>query len=508
MSKQKSSKQVEEDEESSDDEEVSGEEGSDDEGSDDEVSDNEEDGEKVVSNEENEEEGSKDGKDGSSEEEEEDGGSEEDRGSEEDGGSEEDVGSEEDGEDKKNCEESDELDDEEASDDEHEEYKVKKTKEGEKSEEDEGSDEENDVEVVKKVKSKSVDNRSLIVLKEKGLKKVSESKKRKQVSYKKNVPKSKKMKHVSEEKKVSKRKKKYESSSSSSEDEKPSKKKQHLLKSKSKKEKIKDSNKKKKKPLTEEQKKRLTYLKEFQNMKSRTVPRTLCAAIRNSRVNMESFLSGIGFSSLFNIDMDTMPSRLARFVVTSFDSKSYEFKLAKGTFVVTSKKVHEILGIPLGGKSLFDLPERSPDDPFIKKWFKQFGNKNLKDIHLTDLASMLVGAKKVDFMFKVNFLMLFANTMCLADTMKGFLNLTVLKRIREDTIISEIDWCGFLHNCLQYSQLPNTGTGYYIGPIAFLIVSFYLLCFYILFIPMLLFYCNLTIFCLFLQALVLGFYEV
>ncbi|PWA63352.1 hypothetical protein CTI12_AA353220 [Artemisia annua] len=188
-----------------------------------------------------------------------------------------------------------------------------------------------------------------------------------------------------------------------------------------------------KKPLTEAQKKRLTYLKKFKTMKSRTVPKTLCTAIRDSRVDMESFLSSIGFSSLYNISMDSMPSRLARFVVTSFNSKSYEFKLDKGTFVVTSKKVHEILGIPLG---------------------------------------VLVGAKKVDFMFKVNLLMLFANTMCLADTMKGFLNLTVLKRIREDTIISEIDWCGFLHDCLQYSQLPNTYTGYYIGPIAFLILLY------------------------------------
>ena len=336
----------------------------------------------------------------------------------------------------------------------------------------------------------------MIVSKEKGRKKVPESKKRKQVSKekmvlknKKNVPKFKKMKHVSEEKKVLKRKKKCESSSSSSEDEKPLKKKRLVKKESevekpSKKKKGVDNSKSKKvkKPLTEEQKKRLVYLKKFKIMKSRTLPKTLCAAINNSRVDMESFLSSIGFSSLFNVSMDSIPSRLARFVVTCFDSRSYEFKLDKGTFVVTPKKVHEILGIPFGGKSLFDLPERSPDDPFVKKWFKQFNNRKLKDIHLPDLAATLVGAKKIDFMFKVNFLMLFANTMCLADTMKGFLNLTVLKRIREDTIISEIDWCGFLHNCLQYSQLPNTGTGYYIGPIAFLIVSFYLLCFYILFI--------------------------
>ncbi|GJX27918.1 ulp1 protease family, C-terminal catalytic domain-containing protein [Tanacetum coccineum] len=81
-----------------------------------------------------------------------------------------------------------------------------------------------------------------------------------------------------------------------------------------------------------------------------------------------------------------------------------------------------------------------------------------------DVKTKVVKGKgtKVDFMFKVNFLMLFANVMGTADTMKAIVNLTVLRCIREDTNIAGIDWCGFIHKCLQGSSEPKTLKGFYL----------------------------------------------
>ncbi|GJT48302.1 hypothetical protein Tco_0974459 [Tanacetum coccineum] len=118
------------------------------------------------------------------------------------------------------------------------------------------------------------------------------------------------------------------------------------------------------------------------------------------------------FSSLHNISIDTLPQRFARFMVRAFSASSYEFKLEKGIIRVTPEKVHEILGVPLGGTSIFDLPERPLDDPFVKEWFKQFDPKPLKEIRACNIAEKLVLTKTVDFLFKVNFLMLFANSFC------------------------------------------------------------------------------------------------
>ncbi|GKG50998.1 hypothetical protein Tco_0539122, partial [Tanacetum coccineum] len=85
----------------------------------------------------------------------------------------------------------------------------------------------------------------------------------------------------------------------------------------------------------------------------------------------------------------------------------------------------------------------------------------LKKISACDIAEKLVLTKIVDFMFKVNFLMLFANVMDTTDTMKAIVNLTVLRRIREDINIAGIDWCGFIYKCLQGSFEPNTVGGFY-----------------------------------------------
>nr|GEZ40598.1 ubiquitin-specific protease 13 [Tanacetum cinerariifolium] len=75
---------------------------------------------------------------------------------------------------------------------------------------------------------------------------------------------------------------------------------------------------------------------------------------------------------------------------------------------------------------LYDLPERREDDEFVQLWLSQFAPKK-KKIFTTDIAEKLVYSTRVDFMFKVNFLMLFANVMGKADTMKAFVNLSVVQ---------------------------------------------------------------------------------
>nr|GEW81538.1 cytochrome P450 [Tanacetum cinerariifolium] len=106
---------------------------------------------------------------------------------------------------------------------------------------------------------------------------------------------------------------------------------------------------------------------------------------------------------------------------------------------VTAEKVHEILGLPIGGISLYDLPKRREDDEFVQLWLSQFASKKKKRIFATDIAKKLVRSTRVDFMFKVNFLMFFANVMGKADTMRAFVNLSVVWRIREDTNIAGVD---------------------------------------------------------------------
>ncbi|GKC30434.1 hypothetical protein Tco_1037728 [Tanacetum coccineum] len=83
----------------------------------------------------------------------------------------------------------------------------------------------------------------------------------------------------------------------------------------------------------------------------------------------------------------------------------------------------------------------------------------------------LVAAKEIDFLFKVKFITLFTNTMGKADGLKGQICLDLVRRLREDSVISDIDWCGYIYDCLRDSKLPSR-TNHYLGPLTFLILLY------------------------------------
>ncbi|GKB28730.1 peptidase C48, SUMO/sentrin/Ubl1 [Tanacetum coccineum] len=168
--------------------------------------------------------------------------------------------------------------------------------------------------------------------------------------------------------------------------------------------------------------------------------------------------------------------------------KKLELKTIKGKMVSDEVDSDEVLvrftmfplikyrrgweGIPVGGISLFSLDVRPIEHEFVRSWFDQFYPKSLKEIRVDDIASKVISAQQVDFLFKVNFLTLFTNTMGRVAGLKGHICLNVVRRLREESVISEIDWCGYIHSCLEDSKLPEKPTLHYLGPFTFLILLY------------------------------------
>nr|GEW86443.1 hypothetical protein [Tanacetum cinerariifolium] len=138
---------------------------------------------------------------------------------------------------------------------------------------------------------------------------------------------------------------------------------------------------------------------------------------------------------------------------------------------VTPSKIHDMLGVPFGGYSLFDLDERETDHEFVRKWAGQFYPLELKKVRVNDIARKLIVAQEINFFFKVNFLTLFTNTMGKADGLKGQICLDVVGRLREDSVIYDIDWCVYIYDCRRDSKLLG-GTNHYLGPLTFLILLY------------------------------------
>lgn len=241
----------------------------------------------------------------------------------------------------------------------------------------------------------------------------------------------------------------------------------------------KNKGKKKEKELTPDEIRHQEYLSKLPILQARTAPTALHTAIHGLRkvnvVNVEKFLAEIGFSSFYKFDIDYIPSRLGRYVVQNFDEKSCCLMLENEKSIeATVSKVHDLLGIPVGGVSLLSLEPRPVGDEFEEVWKSQFLPKKFKKVRVNDIALKLTESKEVDFLFKINFLTLFTNTMGMCSGLAGEINLDVVRRVRESTDISGIDWCEYIFHCLKNSKAPTTAQNKYTGPYTLLVVSFIL----------------------------------
>ncbi|GJR63215.1 hypothetical protein Tco_1505377 [Tanacetum coccineum] len=164
------------------------------------------------------------------------------------------------------------------------------------------------------------------------------------------------------------------------------------------------------------------------------------------RLKKKKCLKEIGFERYIHFPIVELPSTLAYHVIDKFHTSSMELRLEKGSIKVTRQKIHEILGIPMGETKLEDLNERPSNDPFIKEWKAQYSH--LGKPTPPAIASRINSTKDTDFMFKMNFITLFGSTMGTLENGRR-VPIKLLKYIKEDDDIAEIDWCSYIFECLR-----------------------------------------------------------
>ncbi|PWA86086.1 hypothetical protein CTI12_AA142780 [Artemisia annua] len=157
-------------------------------------------------------------------------------------------------------------------------------------------------------------------------------------------------------------------------------------------------------------------------------------------------------------------------VISMVDDEEMKLGTSNGPIEVTEYKVHEIMGIPNGEVSIDCLEERKPNDPFIKEWFQQFPSGK-KDIRPNDITDVIVGSDDHGKLFRMNFLMLFANTMGICET-QGACSMNILKRINDDIIekVESINWCKFIIDSLGQSlqRWKKNKSTHFTGPQTFM----------------------------------------
>ncbi|GJZ79782.1 hypothetical protein Tco_0644619 [Tanacetum coccineum] len=112
---------------------------------------------------------------------------------------------------------------------------------------------------------------------------------------------------------------------------------------------------------------------------------------KSGRDNENNNVEAVKFGSLIRMPLHELPGLLGFYVIKNLDTETNELSLTDSSIHVTSQSVHDILGIPIGGSSIDSLTHRKPDDPFIREWKSQFGEKS--EIRPNDITDVIVSTQ-------------------------------------------------------------------------------------------------------------------
>ncbi|KAI3770252.1 hypothetical protein L6452_01379 [Arctium lappa] len=178
-------------------------------------------------------------------------------------------------------------------------------------------------------------------------------------------------------------------------------------------------------------------------------------------------LNEMGLGSLLDMTVDGIPSKLGFFVVNNLDTNSMQLRLQDGSIVINETTVHEIMKVPLGGLNLHTMEQTAEGQELATLWKQQYAKESPRP---TDVMNTIQSSTDAGLMFKLNFIVLFVNSMAECSRM-GCCSVNFLHRLRNIESISTINWCGYIFECLKRSKhrwRNNTYDSFYAGPLTFL----------------------------------------
>ncbi|PWA72006.1 hypothetical protein CTI12_AA274790 [Artemisia annua] len=182
----------------------------------------------------------------------------------------------------------------------------------------------------------------------------------------------------------------------------------------------------------------------------REIVKPLFEAMHGLSIERKKVITQMGFRDLIDFPINEVPTRLAFFVVDCLDVETMNLRLPTGNLQISPQTVKEVLGLPKGSRRLERNEEqREKDDRFEEEWKDQYKDETKWTI--SAISKQITKTTKTDFIFRMNFLMLVANTFGTCDK-SSVAKATVLENVLEEDDVTEIDWCGYVYECARSSK--------------------------------------------------------
>ncbi|KAI3771973.1 hypothetical protein L6452_03146 [Arctium lappa] len=149
-----------------------------------------------------------------------------------------------------------------------------------------------------------------------------------------------------------------------------------------------------------------------------------------------------------------------------------QLDLRSGSIGITVESVHEIFGLPIRGIDLLDSDDRSFGLKLTKEWRRQFQKMNIRP---TDIMNLILQSDNTDFMFKMDFLVLFVNLMADCNSM-GSCSLSFIAKLKNESMVTKINWSKYIFAKVKTGKEKwrrDNDMCFYSGPLTYLTVSIF-----------------------------------
>ncbi|XP_022024912.1 uncharacterized protein LOC110925257 [Helianthus annuus] len=196
----------------------------------------------------------------------------------------------------------------------------------------------------------------------------------------------------------------------------------------------------------------------------------LLDAISSLSDEQKKAVKEMGFEALLSLKINFVPTMLGYWLVMNYDEDRQEINTGNHRIKITSKLVEECLGIPRGKITVLEKNKpRKGVGERVDEFKNQFDTTKISVIKVIDLIKESSQAGKL---FNTNFLVV-VNTLLGETTQSTTVNQRFIIGIENDSEIPNMNWCGYMLECLRRSKKKwKGGIDQFTGPIILLAVIF------------------------------------
>ncbi|KAK9080273.1 hypothetical protein SSX86_001949 [Deinandra increscens subsp. villosa] len=203
-----------------------------------------------------------------------------------------------------------------------------------------------------------------------------------------------------------------------------------------------------------------------QRILPRNTPKNICDYMSKLSKKQIEVVKKLGFGSMCLLKLRNIPTELAFWLVKNYDPTSNTLNSGNTVVTITPSLVHRVLGIPNGPDYVEEIFKPNTSDPVVAEFREQFGDDSLK-IKLTRAVDVFEKNKGGGREFVLNFLVVF-NTVIIETMQSSTINQRFLTSITTDSVVSRMNWCGYLIHCLKRTRNNWIPARAFNGPLTFL----------------------------------------